>query len=40
MVVARIDVRYVGLQGVPICLLWGLCMYYGDTWTLWIEGCL
>ena len=26
---------HLGLQGAPISLLWGLCMYHNDTWTLW-----
>ena len=27
---------YLGLKGVPISLLWSLCRYYNDTWTLWV----
>ena len=30
--------KYLGLKGAPISLLWGLYVYYNDTWTLW--GCL
>ena len=26
---------YMGLEEGPISLLWGLCMYHNDTWTLW-----
>ena len=26
---------YVGLNRGPTSLLWGLCMYHNDTWTLW-----
>ena len=29
---------YLGLKGVPISLLWGLCIYYIATWTLWEEA--
>ena len=27
---------YLGLQGVPVSLLRGLCTYYIGTWTLWV----
>ena len=26
---------YLGLKGISISLLWGLSMYYSDTWSLW-----
>ena len=31
---------YLGVEGGPVSLLWGLCMYGNDTWTLWgaVEG--
>ena len=28
---------YLGLECGPISLLWGLCIYYKDTWTLWVA---
>ena len=36
---------YLGLKGLRISSLWGLCIYYNDTWTLWVrtelaKGCL
>ena len=32
--------RYLGLKEVPISLLWGLGVYYNDTWTLWVtDSC-
>ena len=31
----------LGLKGVPVFLLWGLCVYYKDTWNrgwrAWVE---
>ena len=31
---------YLGLKGAPKSLLWGLCMYYIATWTLWVARFL
>ena len=28
---------YRGLKGVPMSLLWGLCMYFNDAWTLGVK---
>ena len=28
---------YLGLKGVPVSVLWGLCRYYKATWTLSVE---
>ena len=29
---------YLGLKGGCTSLLWGLCMNYNDTWTLWVVS--
>ena len=29
---------YLGLEGVPVSLLWGLCRYYLGAWSLWDVG--
>ena len=28
---------YIGLKRVPVSLLWGLCICYNETWTLWVR---
>ena len=28
--------NHLGLKGVTISWLWGICIYYSGTWTLWV----